>query len=69
MFRMTLLCRGVEQLLAADLVEGLHLYVHPLVLGSGHELFPRAEQPMRLRLEDIGRTSTGVVELRYAVER
>ena len=59
----------VEQLLAAGLVDGVHVYVHPLVLGSGHQLFPRAEQLMRLRLEDVGRTSTGVVELRYSVER
>lgn len=59
----------VGQLLAADLVDGLHLYVHPLVLGSGHQLFPRADQPLRLRLEDVERTSAGVVELRYAVQR
>jgi dihydrofolate reductase len=59
----------VGQLLAADLVDALHLYVHPLVLGSGHELFPRTDRQLRLRLEDVDHTSTGVVELRYAVQR
>ena len=59
----------VQQLLAADLVDGLHLYVHPLVLGSGHELLPRSEQPMRLRLDEVHHTATGVVELRYTTVR
>ena len=59
----------VEQLLAADLVDGLHLYVHPLVLGSGHELLPRCEQPMRLQLDEVHYTATGVVELRYTTVR
>ncbi len=59
----------VEQLLTADLVDGVHLFVHPLVLGSGHEVFPRTDQPLRLRLEDVAHTATGVVELSYVVER
>ena len=59
----------VEQLVAADLVDGFHVFVHPLVLGSGHQLFPRTDQPLRLRLEDVAHTSTGVVELNYVVER
>jgi dihydrofolate reductase len=58
----------VQQLLAANLVDQFHLYMHPLVLGGGHELFPRVDRPVRLRLEEVGRTTTGVVELRYAVE-
>lgn len=59
----------VEQLVAADLVDGLHLYVHPLVLGSGHQLLPRVDRAMWLRLEDVGHAPTGVVELTYIVER
>ena len=31
----------VQQLLDADLVDELQLFVHPLVLGAGHTLFPR----------------------------
>jgi len=59
----------VAQLLAADLVDGLRLFVHPLVMGSGRQLFPRAERPLRLRLHDVGRTSTGVLMLSYDIER
>jgi dihydrofolate reductase len=58
-----------RQLVAADLVDGFHLYVHPLVLGSGHTLFPRTDRPLRLRLEDVDRTSTDVVELTYTTLR
>ena len=59
----------VRQLLAADLVDGFHLYLHPLVLGSGHPLFPRNDRPLRLRLDDVARTPTGVVELSYTTLR
>lgn len=59
----------VRQLIAADLVDGFHLYVHPLVLGSGHTLFPRSDRPLRLRLDEVDRTTTGVVELSYTVLR
>jgi dihydrofolate reductase len=55
----------VRQLVSADLVDGFHLYVHPLVLGSGHTLFPRTDRPLRLRLDNVDRTGTGVVELSY----
>jgi dihydrofolate reductase len=57
----------VHQLLGAGLVDRLHLYLHPLVLGSGHSIFPHTEQPVRLRLDDLQRTSTGVVEVQYSV--
>lgn len=59
----------VRQLIAADLVDGFRLYVHPLVLGSGHTLFPRTDRPLRLQLDDVDRTSTGVVELSYTTLR
>lgn len=59
----------VHQLVAADLVDGFHLYVHPIVLGSGHPVFPRIDRPLRLRLDDVDRTSTGVVELTYTTLR
>jgi dihydrofolate reductase len=59
----------VAQLFAADLVDGLRLFVHPLVLGSGRQLFPRAQRPVRLRLGEVGRTSTDVLMLNYQIER
>jgi dihydrofolate reductase len=59
----------VAQLLAADLVDGFQLFVHPLVLGSGHELFPRRDELLRLDLQDVQRTATGVVALTYVIQR
>jgi dihydrofolate reductase len=59
----------VEQLLGADLVDQFQLFLHPLVLGDGHQLFPRSRRQLRLRLDDVDRTATGVVALRYTVQR
>ena len=61
----------VDQLLEADLVDEFQLFVHPLVLGSGHTLFPRRDRDavVRLELRDVGRTSTGVVTLGYVTQR
>ena len=41
----------VQQLLDADLVDELQLFVHPLVLGAGHTLFPRHDTLRRLELQ------------------
>lgn len=57
--------RLAEQLFAADLVDRLRLFVHPLVLGSGRQLFPRMERPLRLRLQGATTTPTGVLMLSY----
>jgi dihydrofolate reductase len=59
----------VAQLLDADLVDQLQLFVHPLALGDGHQLLPRHGRVQRFRLDDVGRTATGVVTLRYTTER
>jgi dihydrofolate reductase len=59
----------VEQLFAADLVDALHLFVHPLLLGSGRQMYPRAGRAVRLRLGEVGRTSTDVLMLTYEVIR
>jgi dihydrofolate reductase len=58
--------RLAEQLLQADLVDALRLFVHPLVLGSGRRLFGDLENPLRLRLEDSTTSATGVLILSYA---
>jgi dihydrofolate reductase len=59
----------VQQLLDADLVDELQLFVHPLVLGAGHTLFPRHDTLVRLELQSFDRTATGVVSLTYLVAR
>jgi dihydrofolate reductase len=55
-----------EQLLLADLVDGLRLFVHPLVLGAGRRLFPTADHPLKFRLEAARSVPTGVLVLSYA---
>lgn len=57
----------VRQVMAAGLLDKLTLFVHPLVLGSGARVFPELEQPARLALNGVQRTSTGVLVLDYDV--
>jgi dihydrofolate reductase len=55
----------VPELIAADLVDGYNLFVHPLLLGTGKRLFRGMDHPRRLRLVDCTPTSTGVLILSY----
>jgi len=57
----------VQELIANDLVDGYHLFLHPLLLGTGKRLFREMDRPRRLRLVDCTPTSTGVLMLRYDV--
>jgi len=57
----------VQELIANDLVDGYHLFLHPLLLGTGKRLFREMDRPTRLRLVDCTPTSTGVLMLRYDV--
>ena len=55
----------VQSLLRAHLIDQLMLTIHPLVLGSGHRLFPDGGAPATLRLIDTKATSKGVVMATY----
>ena len=55
----------VQELIANDLVDGYHLFLHPLLLGTGKRLFREMDRPRRLQLRDCTPTSTGVLMLRY----
>jgi dihydrofolate reductase len=55
----------VQELIAADLVDGYRLFLHPLLLGTGKRLFREMDRPSRLRLVDCTPTSTGVLMLAY----
>lgn len=59
----------VEQLLEADLIDSFHLFIHPLVLGSGRTLFPRRRVPLRLTLGGVTASTTGVLVVTYEVQR
>ncbi|WP_067532834.1 dihydrofolate reductase family protein [Nocardia crassostreae] len=54
----------VRQLLAAGLIDELHLLVHPIALGSGQRLFDQ-DTPIPLRLISAQPFTTGVLHLIY----
>ena len=55
----------VRQLLDADLLDELHLFVHPATAGSGLRLFEDGGPARHLRLISAQRFQTGVVYLVY----
>ena len=56
----------VRQLLAAGLLDELHLFVHPALAGSGLRLFPDEGPGQPLRLLSSQPFATGVLYLVYA---
>ncbi|UOQ87739.1 dihydrofolate reductase family protein [Agromyces endophyticus] len=58
----------VRSLLRADLIDGMRLFVHPLLLGSGKRLFGELEAPRPLVLTGFDTTSMGSLVLAYDVE-
>ncbi|MDG4825869.1 dihydrofolate reductase family protein [Asanoa sp. WMMD1127] len=56
----------VRQLLAAGLLDELHLLVHPIVVGTGMKLFADGEQPIPLTLNRADTFKTGVLNLFYS---
>jgi dihydrofolate reductase len=55
----------VRQLLAAGLLDELHLLVHPIAVRKGMRLFDEAETPVPLRLISSEVFETGVLNLVY----
>ena len=55
----------VRQLLAAGLLDELHLLVHPIAVRKGMRLFDEAETPIPLRLISAESFKTGVLNLVY----
>jgi dihydrofolate reductase len=56
----------VRQLLAADLLDELHLLVHPIAVRKGMRLFDESESPIPLKLLSSQTFETGVLNLVYA---
>ena len=56
----------VRQLLAAGLLDELHLLVHPIAVRKGKRLFDEGETPIPLRLISSESFKTGVLYLVYA---
>jgi dihydrofolate reductase len=55
----------VRQLLAAGLLDELHLLVHPIAVRKGMRLFDEGETPIPLRLISSEAFNTGVLHLVY----
>ena len=55
----------VRQLLAAGLLDELHLLVHPIAVRKGLRLFDEGETPVPLELVSSQAFSTGVLNLVY----
>jgi dihydrofolate reductase len=55
----------VRQLLAAGLLDELHLLVHPIAVRQGIRLFDEGEPPIPLRLISAQTFTTGVLNLVY----
>ncbi|MEV6975824.1 dihydrofolate reductase family protein [Kitasatospora sp. NPDC093806] len=51
---------------ALDLIDEYRIYVHPVLLGRGRQLFPVTDTPADLELLDTRRFTNGVVLLHYA---
>jgi dihydrofolate reductase len=56
----------VRQLLAAGLLDELHLLVHPIAVRKGMRLFDEGESPIPLTLISSETFETGVLNLVYA---
>jgi dihydrofolate reductase len=59
----------VRQLLAAGLLDELHLLVHPIAIRKGLKLFDEGESPIPLTLIKSETFKTGVLNLVYAPAR
>lgn len=58
----------VRHLLQQNLIDGLRLFVHPLVLGSGTRLFGELPSPLSLKLTGCDTTSLGSIVLTYDID-
>jgi dihydrofolate reductase len=55
-----------RQLLAAGMVDELHLMVHPIIARTGFKLYDEGGEPFRLELVSSRAFPTGVLDLVYA---
>ena len=59
----------LEDFLRHDLIDEMHLSIHPLLLGSGKPLFPQLAGRKSLELKGVEKYSSGLVQLVYGFGR
>ena len=55
----------IQTLLKNNLIDRMHVWTHPLTIGSGKKLFAEGTQPQRLKLVDSKSSTTGVIFATY----
>jgi dihydrofolate reductase len=57
----------LEEFMRHDLIDEIHLSVHPVLLGSGKPLFSGLKTRRTLHLQDVKTYSTGLVQMIYSM--
>ena len=55
----------IQTLLQNDLIDTMHIWIHPLVIGSGKRLFEKGVKPQGFKITDSKVTTTGVMIATY----
>ena len=58
----------VHELMRLHLVDGLRLFVHPLLLGTGKRLFRELPEPRSLHLVSVASTPLGSIAISYSID-
>ena len=58
----------VHELMQLHLVDGLRLFVHPLLLGTGKRLFRDLPEPRSLHLVSVASTPLGSISINYTID-
>ncbi len=55
----------IQTLLSNDLVDIMHIWIHPLIIGSGKRLFEEGVKPQGFKMVDSKISTTGVLMATY----
>ncbi|HVW66251.1 MAG TPA: dihydrofolate reductase family protein [Candidatus Peribacteraceae bacterium] len=55
----------IQTLLKHNLIDRMHIWIHPLTIGTGKKLFAEGTQPERFKSVDTKITSSGVIIATY----
>ena len=58
----------VHELMQLHLLDGLRLFVHPLLLGTGKRLFRKLPEPRSLHLVSVDSTPLGSIAINYTLD-